>query len=59
MKNEVAKATGSELTISTITDLQTNYKQIAESHLSQRFADNPEFQKEFLKNVLRSCFLAG
>ena len=49
MKNEVAKATGSELTISTITDLQTNYKQIAESHLSQRFADNPEFQKEFLK----------
>ena len=46
-KKKTLKTT--ELTISSITDLQTNYKQIADSHLSQRFADNPEFQKEFLK----------
>ena len=29
--------------------LQTNYKQLADAHLAQRFADNPEFKKNFLK----------
>ena len=38
-----------ELAINSITDLQKNYKQIAETHLSDRFSDNPEFKKEFLK----------
>jgi recombinational DNA repair protein RecT len=38
-----------ELTINSITDLQNNYKKLAENHLQLRFSDNPEFQKEFIK----------
>ena len=43
------KETNTELAINSITDLQTNYKQIAETHLADRFSDNPEFKKQFLK----------
>lgn len=43
------KNTTTDLQISSITDLQKNYRQIADNHLSQRFSDNPEFKKEFLK----------
>ena len=43
------KEKNTELAINSITDLQTNYKQIAETHLADRFSDNPEFKKQFLK----------
>ena len=43
------KEKNTELAINSITDLQTNYKQIAENHLADRFSDNPEFKKQFLK----------
>ena len=33
-----------EVAISSVTDLQQNYKQHANNYLTQRFADNPEFQ---------------
>ena len=43
------KEKNTELSINSATDLQTNYKQIADTHLAERFSDNPEFKKEFLK----------
>lgn len=43
------KNTTTDLQISSITDLQKNYRQIADNHLAQRFSDNPEFKKAFLK----------
>ena len=45
----MTKEKNTELAINSITDLQTNYKQIAETHLADRFSDNPEFKKQFLK----------
>lgn len=38
-----------ELVLKSVSDLQANYKKLAENHLLQRFSDNPEFHKEFLK----------
>ena len=49
MKEEKKENRNIELTINSITDLQNNYKKLAENHLQLRFSDNPEFQKEFLK----------
>lgn len=41
--------TGKDMQIKSVLDLQTNYKQLAEHHLAQRFVDSPEFKKEFIK----------
>lgn len=38
-----------DLQISDITDLQTNYKELADEHLAIRFANNPEFKSKFIK----------
>ncbi len=46
-KKETNKTT--DLQISSILDLQTNYKEVAEQHLALRFADNEEFKKAFVK----------
>lgn len=45
----MTKEKNDELVINSITDLQTNYKQIANNHLAERFSDNPKFKKAFLK----------
>jgi len=37
------------LVLKSVSDLQANYKKLAENHLLQRFSDNPEFQRNFLK----------
>ena len=47
-KNKKQK-TKTDLQISSILDLQTNYKEVAEQHLALRFADNAEFKKAFVK----------
>lgn len=39
----------SEIQLKSISDLQNNYKKLADSHLQIRFADNPEFKREFVK----------
>ncbi len=48
MTKEKEKAT-TDLQINSVTDLQVNYKQMADQHLSMRFANNPEFKSKFLK----------
>ena len=35
--------------VNTVLGLQTNYKQLAENHLAERFSNNPEFKAEFIK----------
>jgi len=45
----MTKEKNDDLVINSITDLQTNYKQIANNHLAERFSDNPEFRKAFVK----------
>ncbi len=37
------------LVLKSVSDLQANYKKLAENHLLQRFSDNPEFHKNFMK----------
>lgn len=49
MKKEKEKNITTDLQISDITDLQTNYKEMADEHLSIRFANNPEFKSKFIK----------
>jgi hypothetical protein len=38
-----------DLQVNTVLGLQTNYKKLAENHLTERFANNPEFKAEFIK----------
>lgn len=38
-----------DLQVNTVLGLQTNYKQLAENHLAERFSNNPEFKAEFIK----------
>lgn len=38
-----------DLQVNTVLGLQTNYKKLAENHLAERFANNPEFKAEFIK----------
>lgn len=45
-----------EFVVASGADLQKNYKQIAENHLAQRFADSPEFEKAFLKTFSDMVF---
>lgn len=49
MKKEKEKNITTDLQISDITDLQTNYKEMADEHLAIRFANNPEFKSKFIK----------
>ena len=49
MDTKTTKNTKTDLQISSILDLQTNYKEVAEQHLALRFADNAEFKKAFVK----------
>ena len=46
-KKETNKTT--DLQVNTVLGLQTNYKQLAENHLAERFSNNPEFKAEFIK----------
>ena len=48
MKTE-KKSTTTDLQVNTVLGLQTNYKKLAENHLAERFANNPEFKAEFIK----------
>ena len=49
-KEQPAQAkTSQDLQISSVLDLQTNFKDIAEQHLALRFANKPEFKAEFIK----------
>ena len=48
MKTE-KKSTTTDLQVNTVLGLQTNYKQLAENHLAERFSNNPEFKAEFIK----------
>lgn len=50
------KRTGTETTLKTVTDLQTNYKDAARNYMEVRFADNPEFQKSFIKTFSDMVF---
>ncbi len=43
------KSTTTDLQVNTVLGLQTNYKKLAENHLAERFANNPEFKAEFIK----------
>jgi len=43
------KSTTTDLQVNTVLGLQTNYKQLAENHLAERFSNNPEFKAEFIK----------
>jgi len=43
------KLTTTDLQVNTVLGLQTNYKQLAENHLAERFSNNPEFKAEFIK----------
>jgi len=45
-----------ELSLKTVTDLQMNFKQVANDHLQLRFSDNPEFQKNFVKTFSDMVF---
>ena len=45
-----------ELSLKTVTDLQMNFKQVANDHLQLRFSDNPEFQKNFIKTFSDMVF---
>lgn len=45
-----------ELSLKTVTDLQMNFKQVANEHLQLRFSDNPEFQKNFIKTFSDMVF---
>lgn len=45
-----------ELSLKTVTDLQTNYKDAAMNYMQIRFADNPEFQKKFIKTFSDMVF---
>lgn len=53
------KSTGTEITLKTVTDLQTNYKDAAKNYMQIRFADNPEFQKNFIKTFSDMVFSQG
>ena len=48
MKTE-KKSKTTDLQVNTVLGLQTNYKQLAENHLAERFSNNPEFKAEFIK----------
>ena len=57
-----------DLQIASVLDLQTNFKKLSDNHLAQRFVDNPEFKKAFvkrrffikiLKRFLQFFFLKG
>ncbi len=50
------KSTGAGITLKTVTDLQTNYKDAAKNYMQIRFADNPEFQKKFIKTFSDMVF---
>lgn len=50
------KSTGAEIALKTVTDLQTNYKDAAKNYMQIRFADNPEFQKKFIKTFSDMVF---
>jgi len=50
------KSTGMEIALKTVTDLQTNYKDAAKNYMQIRFADNPEFQKKFIKTFSDMVF---
>lgn len=50
------KSTGMEIALKTVTDLQTNYKDAAKNYMQIRFADNPEFQKRFIKTFSDMVF---
>ena len=50
------KSTGAEIALKTITDLQANYRDAAKNYIQIRFADNPEFQKEFIKTFSDMVF---
>lgn len=43
------KKSTTDLQVNTVLGLQTNYKQLAENHLAERFSNNPEFKAEFIK----------
>ena len=43
------KSKTTDLQVNTVLGLQTNYKQLAENHLAERFSNNPEFKAEFIK----------
>ena len=43
------KSTTTDLQVNAVLGLQTNYKQLAENHLAERFVNNPEFKAEFIK----------
>lgn len=50
------KSTGMEIALKTVTDLQANYKDAAKNYMQIRFADNPEFQKKFIKTFSDMVF---
>lgn len=50
------KSTGAETTLKTVTDLQVNYRDAAKNYMQIRFADNPEFQKKFIKTFSDMVF---
>lgn len=50
------KSTGTEITLKTVTDLQANYRDAAKNYMQIRFADNPEFQKKFIKTFSDMVF---
>lgn len=50
------KSTGTEIALKTITDLQANYRDAAKNYMQIRFADNPEFQKKFIKTFSDMVF---
>lgn len=50
------KSTGAEIALKTVTDLQANYRDAAKNYMQIRFADNPEFQKKFIKTFSDMVF---
>ena len=50
------KSTGTGIALKTVTDLQVNYRDAAKNYMQIRFADNPEFQKKFIKTFSDMVF---
>lgn len=50
------KSTGTGIALKTVTDLQANYRDAAKNYMQIRFADNPEFQKQFIKTFSDMVF---
>lgn len=50
------KSTGTEIALKVAADLQVNYRDAAKNYMQIRFADNPEFQKKFIKTFSDMVF---